>query len=299
MKNILILEDNEDSISMLRNTLADRSFSLQFIKTQENLFKKLSEDVDIIITDLKVPKYSGGVNELVTKNYFQRIHRLVPNTDIIIFTGSSYEYSDKIKVKDFWKMEIGPFFYLNKDLSPEKLILLVIDFCLKSNDNNNHPATSHEKGKVLECLMAWIFRSIDGFFIKTNLQTNIGEVDIMISNEVKNSPFWYRKGDNIPVECRNKKTGKKEGIRSNNEFKAKVQGLSDCKLGFFVSTRGFSREYLDKLVSASGDKYIVPIDDFRIKELVQSTERISLLADYIREVSQNDKSINELKSRSM
>ncbi len=292
--NILILEDNINTIGLLNNIVPNESFNLQFVETQEGLFAELNKNTDIIITDLKVPKHPGGVSQLVTQEFFQRIHNAVSGINIIILTGSSYEYTDKVEVEDF--LEKRPYFCLNKDTASPELILLIIDFYLKSNERNNDSTKNQQKGKVLECLMAWIFESIDGFYIEMNMQTRLGEMDIMISNEVRHSPFWHRKGDNIPVECKNKKLGEKEGIGSKNEFEAKVNGLNDCKLGFFVSTRGFTRCFLDSLVT-SADKYVVPIDDFRIKELAQSAERITLLADYVREISQRKKSINKLMGR--
>ena len=184
----------------------------------------------------------------------------------------------------------------NKDTSSAVLILTVINFCLKSNDSNRYPTTKHEKGKALEDLMAWIFDNIDGFSVDRNVQIKTGEIDIMILNEIINSPFWLNKGDNIPVECKNRKEGATEGVDSLNKFKTKAQELKECKLGFFVSTQGFSEKHIDTL--ASGEKYIVPIDDYRIKELVQSEgERINLLKKYLVEVSQKRDSLNQLKKR--
>jgi len=291
--NIIALID-KGNIDLLEHILPSEKFNLNTVGSVSELLSSLkSNAVDIVLTDLKIPKRPDGVSEIVTKNFFSQIHKLSPNGDIIIFTGSSYEYPDEIKARDFWTP--GPYFSLNKDSTPQELILLVIEYCLKSNDKNNYATTSFEEGKALEDLMAWIFGSIDGFSIEMNLQTKMGEVDIMISNEVEFSCFWNRKGDNIPVECRNRKRGKKEGIRNSDVLKTMVLNLIDCKFGFFVSTQGFSREFLDRLVS--GEKYIVPIDDFRIKELVQSTGRISLLAEYVREVSQKRDSMNKLRDR--
>ncbi len=283
---ILVLEDGETTINLLRNILPTRLFCLTFVKTQKELLdklKKIKKDVDLVITDLKTPRFPEGVPELVSIDYFQQIHRIAPNLDIIIFTGSSYENYDKIK--DFWKN--GLYFHLNKENSPAELILLVIDFCLKTNNTNNYPATSYKKGKALEDLMVWIFNSIKGFSINRNIRTKKGEVDIIIINGIWGSSFWLRKGDNIPVECKNRKKDQKEGIRSNNIFQKKMEKIQYCTLGFFVSTQGFSPDFLNELTF--GKKCIIPIDDYKIKELVQSNERITLLADYIIPISQNRK----------
>ncbi len=291
--NILILEDKEDPIRLLENNLVGKSLVLHFVSSEKELVKKLNDEIDLIIIDLRVPKHIYGVSEIIREDYFRRIHKLAPNIDIIIFTGLSYEHSHGSEVKDLWK--IGPYFCLYKDSSSIELISLVVEFCLKSNDNNNYTSTSHEKGKVLEDLMAWIFNNIDGFSLEKRVLTKMGEIDIMILNEIMHSPFWLHKGDNIPVECRNKKKKGKEGIRSNNDLKTKLQELKECKLGFFVSAQGFSPKFLEAL--ALGDKYIVPIDEYRIKELVQSRKPVILLKEYIIEVAQQRDSLKELIKR--
>ncbi|MCP5003842.1 MAG: response regulator [Planctomycetes bacterium] len=293
LKNILFPND-EETIRLLKKILPNVTFNLQFAKSQKELLEKSKEEIDLIITDLKVHKNPNGICELVAKEYFEQIHNCLPHIEIIILTGSSSEEFDEINIKNFWKE--GPYFWLNKGTSPVELILTIINFCLKSNDNNNYPTINYEKGKALEDLMTLIFNSIDGFSIDRNVPIKTGEIDIMILNEISNSRFWNDKCDNIPVECKNRKEGMKEGVGSLNNFKNKIQELKECKLGFFVSTQGFSEKHLNTL--SSGEKYVVPIDDYRIKELIQSDDnRILLLKKYIAEVSQERDSLFQLGKR--
>lgn len=306
---ILILEDKDDTLRFLNNILFPKdeeairllkeifpnvTFRLQFAESQKELLEKPKEEIDLIITDLKVNKNPNGICELVEEEYFEQINNCIPHIELIILTGSSNEELDKVNVRNFW--EKGPFFWLNKGTSPVELILTVMKFCLNSNDKNNYPTTNHEKGKALEDLIALIFNSIDGFSIDRNVSIKTGEIDIMILNEISNSRFWNDKCDSIPVECKNRKEGMTEGVDSLNIFKSKVQELKECKLGFFVSTQGFSKKHLDTL--ASGEKYVVPIDDYRIKELILSENKcILLLKKYIIEVSEGRDSLYQLKKR--
>ena len=116
LKNILLPKD-KDTVRLLKKILPDATFSLHFTKSQNELLKKPKEEIDLIITDLKVPKNPNGVSELVTEEYFKQIHECIPHIAFIILTGSSNEESDKINVRDFWK--IGPYFCLNKEIVSE------------------------------------------------------------------------------------------------------------------------------------------------------------------------------------
>ncbi|MCP5003839.1 MAG: hypothetical protein GY941_07795 [Planctomycetes bacterium] len=291
--DIIALIDKGD-IKLLKYILPSEKLNLNTVGSIQELFASLeSNTVDIVLTDLKVPIHPGGISEIVTKEFFSQIHNLTPNSNVIIFTGSSDKDPDKDVVKDYWKL--GPYFSLNKDSSPQELILLVIEYSLKSNDNINYYSTNHEKKKALEDLMVWLFNNIDGFSVERDFQTNIVKTDIMISNKIKvlDSIFWNRKDVNIPVECKNEKECVKEGVDRLNKFKNKVQDLDKCQLGFFISTQGFSSDFLNCLTI--GNKYIVPVDEYRIKELVQSKKPINLLKEYIIEVSQNRESLKNLR----
>lgn len=127
MNRILIIEDDENIISVLKYILQKENFSVSVAKDgEEGLSKALREDIDIILLDVMLPKMNGF--EVLRKI---KEEKSVP---VIMLTALSDEDS---KVKGF---EIGADDYVSKPFSNRELIARI-------NANIRKNASHFEKSK--------------------------------------------------------------------------------------------------------------------------------------------------------
>lgn len=122
MSHILIIEDDENIISVLKYILQKEKFSVSVAKDgEEGISKALREDIDIILLDVMLPKINGF--EVLKK---VKIEKDVP---IIMLTALSDEDS---KVKGF---ELGADDYVSKPFSNRELIARINANIRKSNSH--------------------------------------------------------------------------------------------------------------------------------------------------------------------
>ncbi|MBN2521882.1 MAG: response regulator [Bacteroidales bacterium] len=109
MKRILIVEDNEDNLYMIKFMLEQNKLDvITAVSGTEGLEKTLNEKPDLILMDIQLPDINGLE---VTK----RIRQLIPDEPIPIVALSSYVMTgDKEKA-----LEAGCTAYIGKPIDPE------------------------------------------------------------------------------------------------------------------------------------------------------------------------------------
>lgn len=111
--NILILDDEQNYLLILEALLSDEGYTITALSDPETGLAYLDEsEVDLVITDMKMPKLTGqDVLEHVKKNF--------PHIPVIIMTAfGSIESAVEA-------MKIGAFDYITKPFANEELLLSV------------------------------------------------------------------------------------------------------------------------------------------------------------------------------
>ncbi len=112
-EHILIIDDEQNYLLVLQALLEDRGFVVTALPDPETALHYLEEsEVDVVITDMKMPKLSGrDVLEHVKKNY--------PHIPVLIMTAfGTIEAAVEA-------MKVGAFDYISKPFSNEELLLSV------------------------------------------------------------------------------------------------------------------------------------------------------------------------------
>lgn len=87
MKNILLIEDNEDHAELIQNSLIrfDHDIKIEQVNLVSKATKKLKQHIyDIILSDYYLP----DIND---ENYIQKLHQIAPTTPIVIISGKGDE----------------------------------------------------------------------------------------------------------------------------------------------------------------------------------------------------------------
>lgn len=111
--HVLILDDEKNYLLVLAALLDDAGYKVTSINDPENALAFLDEsEVDVLITDMKMPKLSGlDVLEHVKENY--------PHIPVLVMTAfGSIESAVEV-------MKIGAFDYITKPFSNDELLLSV------------------------------------------------------------------------------------------------------------------------------------------------------------------------------
>lgn len=126
---------------------------------------------------------------------------------------------------------------------------------------------SKAKGEVLEELMLRLFRSIDGFEVKTRVHTQTEEIDVFILNGSGDAP-WRDMGPALVGECKN--WSGKCGTPEYDHFEGKVRNRhGQCKCGFFISWNGFTSTFTEQRLRSSREGFlIVQVHGKHIEEAV-------------------------------
>lgn len=104
---------------------------------------------------------------------------------------------------------------------------------------SNKKLSKAEKGMVLEALLVKLFESIKGVKVTERVRTATEEIDLVLFNDC-NKGFWKKESSIILVEAKNqtKKTDKNDVVI----FQDKIENRRGrCKLGFLVSSAGFTK----------------------------------------------------------
>ncbi|WP_462326310.1 sigma-54-dependent transcriptional regulator [Desulfobaculum sp.] len=111
--NILVLDDERNYLVVLEALLDEAGYNVTALSDPELALTYLEEsEVDVLITDMKMPKLSG--NEVL-----EHVHRNYPHIPVLIMTAfGSIESAVEA-------MRIGAFDYITKPFSNEELLLSI------------------------------------------------------------------------------------------------------------------------------------------------------------------------------
>jgi len=119
IKNILIVEDEKDSINIIGRMLKD--YNLTFCDSEISLYLELSKkSFDIIIMDIGLPGSKNGlelIKELTTSTEY---------SSIPIICVTSHNYSSQKNIA----MEAGAFAYITKPIS-KSIVMEMVNKALK------------------------------------------------------------------------------------------------------------------------------------------------------------------------
>jgi len=114
MKKILLVDDEKDIVEFLKYNLELENFEVIVGYNGEEALNKLTENPDLIVLDIMMPKLDGfeTCKKIREKKEFE-------NTPVIFLTAKSGE-ANEIK-----GLELGASDYIQKPISPKKLIARV------------------------------------------------------------------------------------------------------------------------------------------------------------------------------
>lgn len=135
-------------------------------------------------------------------------------------------------------------------------------------------ANSQKKGRLLEELLAEIFRSIPGFAVHPSQRSGDEEIDLFVVNE---APEWARESAFILVEAKNWVTP--VGPEHYDRIVRKLERRAGrAKLGFLVSASGFTKGVLSSWEADRRDEHLVVlVDAAALEGLVTASDRSAAL----------------------
>ncbi|MCA1987313.1 MAG: response regulator, partial [Desulfovibrio sp.] len=111
--NILCLDDEPNYLLILEAMLSDAGYSVTALSDPETALAYLDEsDVDVIITDMKMPKMTG-------QDVLEHVKKAHPHIPVMIMTAFGSIEAAVVAMK------IGAFDYITKPFSNEELLLSV------------------------------------------------------------------------------------------------------------------------------------------------------------------------------
>ncbi|MFI6047220.1 restriction endonuclease [Nocardia sp. NPDC051321] len=127
-------------------------------------------------------------------------------------------------------------------------------------------SSAHARGHGLEQFAVTLLGSYFAV-VDVRRRHQVGEIDV-ICEIVNSDPFWANYGSDVWIECKN--TEQKANIEQVNTFVGKLVG-SRWRLGFFISTSGFTKDAMNRLKNVGSNPSIplvVPISGNDIDDLL-------------------------------
>lgn len=294
---ILIVDDDPTFIETYRDLLSQAGYEVEAASSSTEARQRAgSGQFAVVILDQKLEGSHGPDSGL---DLLTEMQLLAPRAKIIVatayvskialeraFRAGAYDYLEKdprvfdvllsIKVRNALEVHRErEFVRLEADPAQSSLRLAELRQELRSE-------TQHQrKGRLLEDLVALLFRGIAGFEPLPPRRSNgVQEIDIVIRNE-SSDPFWHREGSIILVECKNwtAPVPQKELLIFEGKMK-RYRGR--CRLGFFVAPSGFTSAFrVQQTNTATEPQLIVPIDGVALDTLITAQDRNKVLKDLV------------------
>jgi len=134
MKKVLLIDDEPDILEFLKYNLEKAGYNVLTGLNGKQAIKLLDKNPDLIILDIMMPEMDGF--EVYNKINSMKEYNHIP---IIFLTAKSGE-SDEIK-----GLEIGAIDYIQKPISPQKLLARVELNLRKGNQKNSKSSSSQTK----------------------------------------------------------------------------------------------------------------------------------------------------------
>jgi CheY-like chemotaxis protein len=290
---ILIVDDSPEFLDTYRTILATEGYVVEEARSGTAALAKLdAPGWDLVLLDRKLQGPAGPDTGL---DLMQAIRERAPGVKVIVVTG----YADASSVERAFAS--GAYDYLEKNEYLEAILKVKVRNALEAPRERRMAALangrreevirelwksalgeadSHRKGKLLEDLVALIFKSIPGFErTQTNLESVDEQIDVMIPNE-SSDPFWQRAESQYFLgECKNW-TAPVDPKELDSFFLDIKRRYGRCRLGFFIAVGGFTKGVRTRLQAARGDDVlIVLIEKAQLAELVEAKDRNAKLKE--------------------
>ena len=295
---VLIVDDERSFIDTYRDLLGEQGYLVDAATDAAAARAKLTEGhYSVVVLDQKL---EGSIGPDSGLDLLTEFSVLAPGAKVIVatayasreaidraFAAGAYDYLEKnpktfetqlrIKVRNAFEM------YRERELSqlsrnPADLQRRLTDLWDLTRGEEN----PQRKGRLLEDLVALLFRSIPGFHVVKERQSNrLQEIDVVVANE-SNDPLWSKEGSIILVECKNQKD--RSGSPELLVFEGKMKRYrARCTVGFFVALAGFTRGFAGQGSATSTERLlVVPIDGEALHALVTSEDRNATLKHMFR-----------------
>jgi CheY-like chemotaxis protein len=290
---ILVVDDARSFLDTYRTMLAPEGYELEGVTDGPSALAKLEQPGwDLVLLDRKLQGRFGPDTGL---DLIQAIRERAPGAKIIIVTG----VADAESVERAFA--VGAYDYLEKTSYLEAILKVKVRNAMEAARERRMAALAngkreealrelwsgvrterdpHRKGKLLEDLVALLFKSIPGFErTETDLKSIDEQIDILIPNE-STDPLWQREQSPYFLgECKHwsKPVGPAELDRFRNDIKRRY---GRCRLGFFIAIGGFTSGFHSTLAAArEGDALIIAIDAEQLQSLVEATNRNAKLKE--------------------
>lgn len=126
MNKILLVDDESDILEFLKYNLELQGYEINTALNGKEALEKLSEDTDLVILDLMMPVLDGF--EVIERMKKDSRYKEIP---VIFLTAKNGEISE-IKA-----LELGAVDYIQKPISPKKLLARVKTNLKKSEDKSS------------------------------------------------------------------------------------------------------------------------------------------------------------------
>ncbi|HZF53332.1 MAG TPA: response regulator [Polyangiaceae bacterium] len=287
---ILIIDDDASFLQFYRNRLGEEGYTIEAASDVPSALAALDQPGwDVVLVDQKLQGEGGPDTGLDLLN---EVTRRAPGAKAILVTA----YATAQAVTRAFRE--GASDYLVKDNLFTVLLVAklrsAIDAIRAHRIGELAPSESEEairelwaevesetdanrKGKLLEDLMVYLFKTIPGFHhASTRRQNDTEEIDILVRNE-SSDPVWSKEQSYILIECKN--WSKPVGVNELGAFIRKLEGrFNRCRLGFFIAPGGFASTYKQEHLSRRRqDLLVVSLDRDALRELVFSPDRNAVL----------------------
>jgi ActR/RegA family two-component response regulator len=291
IETILIIDDDATFLGTYRKLLGQEGYRTDTATNRADALAKLeSSAFSVVILDQRLQGSQGPDSGL---DMIVEIRQRAPDAKIIIATGyaasSAIERAFQAGVYDY--LEKTDIFDTLLRVKVRNIFALVREQRLSMLDAEGREAElharweearteldRHRKGKLLEEVMVLLFRSVPGWLAQANVTNEIEEIDVVIRNESRD-PFWSKEELFLIAEC--KHWSKPVGVTELRSFLWKLHHhYNRCRLGFFVSTQGFTGPFHETLHGErAGNALVIAIDGEALERLIHSQDRNQTLKD--------------------
>lgn len=148
MENIMIVDDDEDMVQLMSETLNLWGYNTVVAKDGAEALEKLEEfPADLVLTDLKIPRMDGV-------SLLEQIKNVDDNTEVILFTGYP-EVESAVEA-----MKKGAFDYLIKPVDLSVLKLKIEQGLVKRNVGISRSALKGLHWAMIISVPIWLLLGI-------------------------------------------------------------------------------------------------------------------------------------------
>lgn len=290
---ILVVDDDAQFVASYLALLGEQGYPVVAATDAQAARARLTEGgYSVVVLDQKLEGSEGPDSGL---DLLREIPVLAPETKIIVatayaskeairraFDAGAYDYLEKnpktfdtqLRIKIRNAVELYRERALTRISSdPEELRRRLSELWQRAKAEGDRQL----KGRLLEELVALVFRSVPGFEeVRVRQANRVQEIDVVVANQ-STDPLWSKEGAIVLVECKNQK----ERVEAPEllAFEGKMRRFRGrCTLGFFVAPSGFTRGFMGQRTASSAERLlVVPIDEVALDTLVSADDRNAAL----------------------